>query len=170
MLSEKTGKTIMRIECITYPDVNNGLGCRATIWVSGCIHKCKGCHNPETWDFNSGRVFSDEDKEKLFEVLSKPYMKGLTFSGGDPLCSYEDVLALAKEVKEKFPDKDIWLYTGFCMPFIKEHMAGILDCVDVIVDGPFIEEQRDVSIAFRGSRNQVIWEKKDGEFVKSELN
>jgi anaerobic ribonucleoside-triphosphate reductase activating protein len=89
----------MNIADITHPDVNNGLGCRITVWVSGCVHHCKGCHNPETWDFKYGREFTDDDKKKIFEILEKPYIKGITFSGGDPLCSYTDVLSLVKEIK-----------------------------------------------------------------------
>ena len=146
----------MRIHGITYPDVNNGLGCRVTLWVSGCIHHCKGCHNTETWDFNSGREFSKEDKEKLFEVLSKPYIKGLTLSGGDPLCSYNDVLELVKEVKSLFPTKDIWLFTGFNFNYVNENFNDILEYLDVIVDGKFVEELKDTSLKFRGSSNQRI--------------
>lgn len=158
----------MRIHGITYPDINNGLGCRVTLWVSGCIHHCKGCHNKETWDFNSGRVFTKEDKETLFKLLDKPYIKGLTLSGGDPLCSYDDILSLVKEVKERYTDKDIWLYSGFTLDEIKSNFKDILEYVDVIVDGVFIEELKDVSLKFRGSSNQNIWIKKENCFVKYE--
>lgn len=104
----------MNISGISYPDVNNGLGCRVTLWVAGCSHHCKGCQNKETWDKKSGRVFSKEDKDKLFEILSKPYIKGLTLSGGDPLDSFNEVLQLVKEIRDTFGStKDIWLYTGY---------------------------------------------------------
>jgi anaerobic ribonucleoside-triphosphate reductase activating protein len=160
----------MRIHNISYPDVNNGLGFRVTLWVSGCIHHCKGCQNQETWDFNSGREFTDKDKEKIFDILSLPYIKGITFSGGDPLCSYNDVLSLMKEIKNKFPKKDIWVYTGYTIEFIKEHLDEILKYVDFLVDGKYIEEQRDVSLPFRGSKNQRIWEKaENGEFIRSKI-
>ena len=156
---------------MTYPDVNNGLGCRVTLWVSGCIHHCQGCHNKETWDFNSGSEFTEDTKLKLFEALNKPYIKGLTLSGGDPLCSYEDVLTLVKEIKEKFPTKDIWLFSGFTMDYIKTHFKAILSYIDVLVDGRFVEELKDLSLAFRGSSNQIIWEKDNNEeFIKSKLN
>lgn len=154
----------MKISGISHPDVNNGLGCRVTIWVSGCIHHCKGCHNPETWDFNYGRDFTDDDKKNIFELLDEPYIKGVTFSGGDPLCSYTDVLKLSKEIKEKYPNKDIWVFTGFSFEYVKEHLSDILDYVDYIVDGEFKIEERDVSLAFRGSKNQRIWKKEEGEF------
>ena len=160
----------MRISGISHPDVNNGLGFRVTVWVSGCIHHCKGCHNPETWDFNGGREFTEEDKRKVFELLEKPYIKGVTFSGGDPLCSYNDVLGFAKEIKEKYPDKDIWVYTGFSFEHVREHMSEILTYVDYIVDGRFIEEERDVSLAFRGSKNQRIWKKEEGNFKVIDLD
>lgn len=160
----------MRIHNITYPDVNNGLGFRVTLWVSGCIHHCKGCQNKETWDFNSGREFTDDDKNTIFKVLSLPYIKGITFSGGDPLCSYDDILSLAKEIKENFPNKDIWFYTGYTLDIIKEKFNEILDFVDIIVDGKYIEELRDVSLPFRGSSNQRIYEKNSsGEFIISKI-
>lgn len=151
----------MKIHKITYPDVENGIGFRITIWVSGCTHKCKGCHNPETWDKESGRDFTDEDKEKIFAILSKPYIKGVTFSGGDPLCFYlEDVYSLAKEIKEKFPKKDIWLYTGFKKSEIlqNEKRRKITEVVDYIVDGEYHEYERDTSLEFRGSRNQCVYQ------------
>ena len=154
----------MKISGISHPDVNNGLGFRVTIWVSGCIHHCKGCHNPETWDFNHGRDFTDEDEKKVFELLDKPYIKGVTLSGGDPLCSYADVLKLAKKIKEKYPEKDIWVFTGFSFEYVLEHFSEILDYVDYIVDGKFVIDERDVSLAFRGSKNQRIWKKEEKEF------
>ena len=160
----------MKTHGITYPDVNNGLGCRVTLWVSGCIHHCKGCHNRETWDFNSGKEFLEEDKLKLFEALDKSYIKGVTFSGGDPLCSYDDVLELIVEIKNKFPTKDIWLYSGFTMDYIKSHFKDVLLYCDVIVDGKYVEELRDTSLAFRGSSNQNLWRKNEnGSFEKFEI-
>lgn len=156
----------MRINKITYPDVNNGVGFRVTIWVSGCVHHCRGCHNPETWDFNGGREFTEDDKKKIFELIDKPYMKGVTFSGGDPLCSYSDVLSFAKELKEKYPDKDIWIYTGYVMEYVKENMPEILKYTDYMVDGEYHDKERDLALPFRGSRNQNIWKKnkESGEF------
>ncbi len=158
----------MRIHNITYPDINNGLGCRVTLWVSGCVHHCKGCHNPETWDFNGGREFTDDDKKMIFEILEKPYIKGITLSGGDPLCSYDNILILIKEIKEKFPNKDIWVFTGFTFDYVNKHMEELLNYVDVIVDGKYVEDLRDVSLKFRGSSNQNIWINKNGVFEKDE--
>lgn len=163
----------MKFWSISYPDLNNGLGCRATLWVGGCSHHCKGCQNAKTWDFNAGRDFNDNEKEELFKVLSLPYIKGLTLSGGDPLDSIDDVLDLTKEVKEKFPKKDIWLYTGYTLEEIEKDnkRSEILPFIDVLVDGRFEIDKRDITLKFRGSYNQIIWEKDDkGNFIKSGLN
>lgn len=148
----------MKYSEITYPDVNNGEGCRVTLFVSGCSHRCKGCHNPETWNFDFGKDFNDDVKIRLFDIVSKPYIKGLTLSGGDPLDSYDDVLDLVKEFRNRFGEtKDIWVYTGYVIDdLLKLNKDEILDYIDVLVDGEYIEEQRDVSLAFRGSKNQRI--------------
>jgi anaerobic ribonucleoside-triphosphate reductase activating protein len=162
----------MNIENITYPDVNNGLGCRVTLWVSGCIHHCNGCHNHQTWDFKHGIRFDGEQKQKLFDVLNLSFIKGITLSGGDPLCSYDECFELVKEIKEQFPTKDIWLYTGYTLDEIyKVNKSDILQYIDVLVDGKFDITQLDRGLVFRGSRNQIIWEKdENGGFVKSKLN
>lgn len=148
----------MRFHDITSCDVNNGEGFRVTLWVAGCTHHCKGCQNPETWDFNGGQPFDEVAHQYLFDELAKPYIQGLTFSGGDPLCSPVEVTALAKEVKERMPEKDIWLYTGFTLEQIQASpvLSKVLPYVDVIVDGEYVEALRDVTLAFRGSRNQRI--------------
>lgn len=148
----------MKYSEITYPDVNNGEGCRVTLFVSGCSHHCKGCHNPETWNFDFGKDFNDDVKNTLFEIVSKQYIKGLTLSGGDPLDSYDDILKLVKDFRKYFGEtKDIWLYTGYVIDeLISLGKDEILDYVDVVVDGPYDETQRDVSLAFRGSKNQRI--------------
>jgi anaerobic ribonucleoside-triphosphate reductase activating protein len=148
----------MKYSEITYPDVNNGEGCRVTLFVSGCSHCCKGCHNPETWNFDFGKDFNDDVKNRLFEIVSKPYIKGLTLSGGDPLDSYDDVLNLVKEFRKHFGElKDIWLYTGYMIDDLLDlNKEEILDYIDVLVDGKYDESQRDVSLPFRGSKNQRI--------------
>ena len=161
----------MNISGISYPDVNNGLGCRVTLWVAGCSHHCKGCQNKETWDKKSGRVFSKEDKDKLFEILSKPYIKGLTLSGGDPLDSFNEVLQLVKEIRDTFGSaKDIWLYTGYTLEQINNsEKKEILPYINYLVDGLFELDKRDITLKFRGSTNQIIWENMNGKFEKSEL-
>ena len=150
----------MKYLSITYPDLENGCGCRVTLWVSGCSHHCIECHNPETWDYDSGQAFTTKSYQDLKEVLSLPYIEGLTLSGGDPL--YKDnargILTLCEKVKADFPTKDIWLYTGYTWEQILKNPAlkEVLDFIDVLVEGPYVKELRDISLAFRGSSNQRI--------------
>lgn len=145
---------------ITYPDINNGLGLRVTLWLSGCSHHCDGCHNPQTWDETNGYKFDDEAKQYLFHVLNHPYIRGVTFSGGDPLfeSNREEVLKLILELKEKYPDKDIWLYTGYTYEEITEDesMYKILKHLDVLIEGVFVLKLRDITLPFKGSPNQRI--------------
>ena len=149
---------------ITAPDIANGTGCRVVLWISGCNHKCKGCHNPETWDYKYGKKFDEDAKNIIYQWLSKPYIKGLTISGGDPLDRSNDelleILDLCIYVKTNFPDKDIWIYSGFTYEQLLEisntNILNILLQSDYLVDGPFIKELRDLSIPFRGSTNQRI--------------
>lgn len=157
---------------ITQPDINNGLGCRCTLWISGCTHHCKGCQNELSWNFNVGRDFTDNDRDKLIDILKKDYIKGLTLSGGDPMDSYNDVLDLVKFIKNTLPQKDIWLYTGYTIDkIINNEKMEILSYVDYLVDGEFDINKRDISLKFRGSSNQIIWEKNNnGEWIKSDLN
>jgi anaerobic ribonucleoside-triphosphate reductase activating protein len=146
------------------------LGVRVVLWCSGCRVGCKNCHNPQTWDFNSGKLFDNVAKQELFDALNKPYIQGLTFSGGHPL-EYENlpkVYDLIKEIRTKFPQKDIWLYTGYTLSINDFDTAVdicwdngllknyILTMCDVVVDGPYIEEQRDLTLKWCGSRNQRV--------------
>ena len=147
----------MRFHNITYPDVNNGEGCRVTLWVAGCTHHCKGCHNPQTWSFKSGREFTEDIKNKLYNVLKLPYIKGITLSGGDPLDSFDDIFELVRDIKNSFNDKDIWLFSGYTLEDIQNSDKNIiLEYIDVLVDGEFKEELKDLSLKFRGSSNQRI--------------
>ena len=142
----------------------DGLGWRVVLWVSGCSLHCTNCFNKETWDCNAGKPFNERAKQFLFNQLSKPYIKGVSISGGHPLDpnNFEDVLALVKEIKSKFPTKDIWLYTGYLYEELYyREISRILLYVDVLVDGPYIEEQRDITLAFRGSRNQRLIDVKE---------
>lgn len=155
--------------------IADGTGFRVSLFVSGCHHHCEGCQNKQTWDFSYGNEFTPEVEEILFDRLDKPYIKGLTLTGGDPLFSAETVLGVVKRFREKFGNtKDIWLYTGFKMDYIMEHggmMKEVIDMCDYVVDGKFELSKKDVSIAFRGSTNQIIWEKgEDGEFKPSVVN
>jgi anaerobic ribonucleoside-triphosphate reductase activating protein len=140
------------------------------LWVSGCKLHCSGCQNSQTWAFNSGIRFGEQDKEELFDALDKSYIKGLTLSGGNPLDSYDEILPLVKEVKEKFPDKDIWLYSGYYLDQIQRQFKEILDYVDVIVDGPYDENFRDIELHWRGSSNQKVYRKKNNNWIVEEDN
>ena len=136
--------------------ISNGIGVRVVFWCAGCSQKCKGCFNPETWSFEAGKLFDRNAKQYLFEQLNKPYIRGITFSGGHPFEpeNLSDITALLKEIKEKFPLKDIWLYTGYTWEYVKDFEA--MKYIDVLVDGHYIENQRDITLAFRGSTNQRI--------------
>lgn len=165
----------MNYHKIEKTSIANGEGIRVVLWVSGCSLHCKGCHNPETWDINSGKLFDDAAKQELFEALDKSYIQGITFSGGHPL-EYEnlpDVYNLIKEVRTKFPEKDIWLYTGYTLSnsdfdntvdicwdngLLRNY---ILTMCDIVVDGPYIEEQRDITLKFCGSTNQRLIDVKE---------
>ncbi|MDO4377876.1 MAG: anaerobic ribonucleoside-triphosphate reductase activating protein [Erysipelotrichia bacterium] len=136
--------------------LSNGSGWRVVLWVSGCNHCCENCQNPETWDINAGKEYTEEQKQKIMELLNHNYINGLTLSGGDPLHPHnrEAILDLVKEVKNTYSDKDIWLYTGYEYEQIQD--LAILDYVDYVVDGPYVDSLRDVSLAFKGSSNQRI--------------
>ena len=146
----------MRYHNITKDDMLNGDGLRVVLWVSGCNHNCKECHNPITWDIRGGLPFGQAAKEELFEELEKPYISGVTLSGGDPLHpdNREDIGKLVDEICDKFPNKTIWLYTGYdwediCqLPFIRK--------VDVVVDGEFIVAKKDNRLHWKGSSNQRV--------------
>ncbi len=146
----------MRYHNITKDDMLNGDGLRVVLWVAGCSHHCKGCQNPITWDPDGGIPFDEAAKQEIFEQLDKDYISGITFSGGDPLhpANEADVTALAKEIKEKYPAKDIWLYTGYRWEEICDH--EIAAYADVVVDGRFILEQLDVTLPWKGSPNQRV--------------
>lgn len=150
----------MNYEKIDKCSVSNGTGIRTVLWVSGCDIHCRNCHNPQTWDFNSGIPFTDDTMQEILYDLSKPYIKGLTLSGGHPLDPHNvpKVLEIVKRVKMVFPNKDIWIYTGYVWEdIIKDNtLKEILECTDVLVDGAYVDELRDISLAFRGSSNQRI--------------
>lgn len=151
---------------IKIADVANGKGVRVSLFVSGCNHHCKGCFNSQAWDFSYGKKFTEEDIERIIKELDHPYVSGLSLLGGEPLeyTNQKGLLPLLKRVKEKFPDKNIWCYTGYT--FDKDVMGNMFDnwaetkelmsYIDVIVDGKFEEDKKDLNLKFRGSSNQRI--------------
>lgn len=146
----------MRYHNITKDDMLNGDGLRVVLWVSGCNHCCKECHNPITWDANGGLEFDISAKEELFAELGKSYINGVTFSGGDPLHinNVYEITDLAKEIREKFPYKTIWLYTGSVWESIKD--MELMKYVDVLVDGEFECDKKDANLHWKGSSNQRV--------------
>ena len=152
----------MNYSRILRADIANGPGFRCTVWTTGCLRKCPGCFNPEAQDPYFGKLFDDEAKEKIFKELSDQHCSGLSLMGGEPLSVCSDnrkqVIQLCKEVKERFPEKDIWMWSGFLLEEIinDASMRPILDYIDVLVDGPFVQEKKDLSTPFRGSTNQRI--------------
>ena len=169
----------MNYHNITYPDMNNGDGLRVVLWLSGCSHHCYNCQNPQTWDVNSGIPFDESAKEELFRELDKDYISGLTLSGGDPLheANLDGVLNLVNEIRLSFPNKTIWIYSGYMfselfmydekikrflnylrkdvMEIYQKRQQIISKC-DVMVDGKYIDSQRDISLRWRGSKNQDV--------------
>lgn len=141
---------------ISEMDIANGLGVGVVLWVSGCTQHCKGCHNPGTWDFKNGIPFTHETLYELLDKLDKPYISRLTISGGHPLETenYNTCAEIVRAVKQRFKNKNIWVYTGYKWEDIAD--KKIMNNIDVIVDGRYIEEEKDISLPFRGSRNQRI--------------
>ncbi len=147
-------------------DIANGPGVRVSLFVSGCTHHCEGCFNEMTWDFGYGAPFDDDVQEKLLTELAPDYIAGLTLLGGEPLeyGNMQGLLPLVREAKKRYPHKTIWCYTGylferdvlerFCAQW--EGMREFLNCIDVLVDGEFVLEKKDISLQFRGSSNQRI--------------
>lgn len=163
----------MNYHNLTYPDQNNGDGLRVVLWLSGCSHHCFNCQNPQTWDENSGIEFNIEAKKELFDELSKDYISGITFSGGDPLHKNNiiEVNNIIQEIKKQFPNKTIWLYTGYTWEELSPNLlikgideestfhnirANIIKSCNVVVDGPYMDDLRDITLKWRGSSNQRV--------------
>ena len=151
---------------IKFPDIANGEGIRVSLFVSGCTHHCPGCFNPETWNFHYGQPYTAQTEALLLEHLSKPYTCGLTLLGGEPMepQNQEVLVTLLRTVKAQFPQKTVWCYTGYTLEddLLSHRLCDgaltdeILSYIDVLVDGEFKEEQKNISLKFRGSSNQRI--------------
>ena len=147
-------------------DVANGTGVRVSVFVSGCTHPCTNCFNPDTWDFGYGKPFTDVEINHIIDSCKEDYIAGLSLLGGEPMeyVNQQGLLPLARKFKETYPDKTIWCYTGYtfetdlldrmCNEW--EYTKELLSYIDVLVDGEFIDEQKDLSLRFKGSRNQRI--------------
>ena len=147
-------------------DIADGLGVRVTLFVSGCTHRCKGCFQPETWDFHYGRLYTKDVEEHLLELLRPGFVDGLTLLGGEPMevPNQRELVGLLRRVRAVLPEKTVWCYTGYTLErdLLAESRARcevtdeMLSLIDVLVDGEFVEEKKNISLAFRGSENQRV--------------
>lgn len=147
-------------------DIANGSGVRVSLFVSGCRNHCPGCFQPETWDFAYGRPFTKETESEIFQALRPSYIQGLTVLGGEPFEpeNQKELLPLLKKIREQLPNKDIWMFTGYVLDQDlldggrkhTEQTDEILSMIDVLIDGPFVEELKDITLQFRGSSNQRL--------------
>ena len=144
-------------------DIANGPGVRVSLFVSGCRNHCKGCFNPETWDFDYGRPFTRATEDEIIKALRPSWIQGLSILGGEPTEEENAAILIPflKRVRAVLPDKDIWLYSGYTYEALRD--KEILTLADVLVDGPFLLEQKDAGLAFRGSRNQRIIDLREKE-------
>ena len=174
----------MHVGEVMTADVANGEGMRVSVFVSGCRNHCKGCFQPQTWDFNYGREYTPEIEQFIIDELSKSYYDGITILGGDPMEpeNQEPVLRLLRRIKKELPDKNVWAYTGYVydrdlVPGGKRFVDGVtrelLESIDILIDGRFVEELKNLMLNFRGSGNQRIIKMKEtletGKVVLSEL-
>ncbi len=159
----------MNYSAIKNYDIANGLGVRVTLFVSGCTHHCEGCFNEETWSFSSGKPFTKETEDEIIKLLSPDYIKGLTLLGGEPMekVNQAALYPFVKRVKEAYPDKNIWCYSGYTLDEITKGRAhtdvtdALLGFIDVLVDGEFKKELYSVALKFRGSSNQRVIDLKE---------
>lgn len=151
---------------VKYCDVANGPGCRTVLFVSGCRNHCKNCFQPHTWDFSYGLPFDEGIKEEILSSLEPAYIHGLTLLGGEPFEpeNQKELLPFVKKVRQRYPNKNIWAFTGYVYDQdlipggrkYTEDTEELLSLIDVLVDGPFVEEQKDLMLKFRGSKNQRL--------------
>lgn len=156
----------MNYAAIKKTDTANGPGVRVSLFVSGCTHHCKGCFNSETWDFNYGMPYTEETENEIIDALSPAYIRGLSLLGGEPLepANRTVLLGLLRRVRSLYPHKDVWCYTGYdfekdLLEWMEEGRTDVeelLSLIDVLVDGEFVEEKKNLRLAFRGSENQRL--------------
>lgn len=156
----------MNYAAVKYCDIANGTGVRTVLFVSGCRNHCKGCFQPETWDFSHGAPFTGEVEEEILASLDPPYIRGITLLGGDPMEpeNQKALLPFLKRLKERHPKKDVWAYTGYVLE--KDLAFGgkchteatdeMLSLIDVLVDGPYLEDEHSIMLKFKGSANQRL--------------
>ena len=160
----------MNYGAVKYCDIANGLGCRTVLFVSGCRNACKGCFQPETWAFDYGKPFDETIQNEILKSLEPSYVQGITLLGGDPFEeeNQEALVPFMRKVKECYPDKNVWAYTGYV--YDKDLILGgrkhtenteeLLSMIDILVDGPFVQEKKNLMLKFRGSENQRVLDMK----------
>lgn len=156
----------MNYSNVKYCDIANGTGVRTVLFVSGCRNHCKDCFQPETWSFDYGKPFTEEVEDKIIASLQHEYVQGLTLLGGDPFEpeNQKALLPFMRKVREQCPDKDVWAYTGYVLDrelvpqgkCYTQDTEGLLETIDVLVDGPFVTKLHDISLKFKGSKNQRV--------------
>ena len=155
----------MNFASIKKCDVANGIGVRVSLFVSGCTHHCKNCFNEEAWDFGYGKPFTKEDEKEVLKLLEPSYISGLSLLGGEPLepCNQLGLITLLRNFKKQYPNKTLWCYSGYTFEYITNTMfktlpytKEILSYVDVLVDGKYVDDLKDLKLRFRGSSNQRI--------------
>lgn len=157
-------------------DIADGLGVRVSLFVSGCRNHCENCFNPETWSFSYGKEFTEETEEMILEALKPAYIAGFSLLGGEPFEEENQIVLVGflKRIKERYPQKDIWCYTGYLLDVdlqpggrkYTDVTEEMLSYIDILVDGKFIEAEKDITLKFRGSRNQRIFQMENGRAVK----
>lgn len=158
----------MNYKTIKKYDIANAIGIHTSIFFTGCKFHCHNCFNKEIWDFNSGEYFDKQAKDKLYEYISDEHVKGLSILGGEPLQQGEELLNLLKEIKIKFPNKRIWLWTGYYLNELNDLQKEIISYCDRVIDGRFDNNLKNYNLKLRGSSNQSIYDNINGEFVKIE--
>ena len=152
----------MNYAAIKNCDIANGPGVRVSLFVSGCRHHCKECFNPETWEFSYGEPFDEAVIDKILAMLTPAYIRGITYLGGEPFDPHnqESLLLLSRRIRQELPEKSIWAFTGYVyggnLPIVPDVTDELLSALDVLVDGPFIAAQKNLSLRFRGASNQRL--------------
>jgi len=149
----------LNVSGINFESIADGEGVRVVVFISGCLHNCKGCHNPASHSFTAGQPFTSDLQDKIVAYIKNtPFISGLTLSGGDPMYSAEELIPFVQKLRSEVVGVTVWIYSGFLYEEIKqnEEMAELLKQCDVLVDGEFVLEQRDITLAYKGSQNQRI--------------
>ncbi len=160
----------MRYAQIRSMDISDGDGIRVSVYTQGCRIHCKNCYNSSIWDYNGGSEWTDKVQADVLNLCDRKYIAGLSILGGEPLSkeNLDALKAFSKEFRKRYPDKNIWMWTGYVYENLTPEQKEVADMADVLVDGPFVDELKDLTLKFRGSSNQRILRKQNGIFVVSD--